>query len=127
MMITLSRRIAATPAAAWELLTTTRTWAHWGPTVTAVEPAEAVLTDGMEGRVRTPIGLWLPFRITQLDRYHSWTWSVCGIPGTSHRVDAVPGGCRVTFAVPGLAIPYLLICRLALQRIAAILEAGAGQ
>jgi hypothetical protein len=125
MMFTVSRCVAATPDAAWELLTSTGTWSQWGPSVTAVEPAEAVLAEALVGRVRTPFGLWLPFRITHLDEGHSWSWSVLGIPATTHQVDAVPGGCRVTFGVPGPAVPYLLCCRLALHRMAAHLEAGA--
>jgi hypothetical protein len=120
---TVSRFVAATPEAAWELLASTGTWTQWGPSVTAVEPANAVLSEGLAGRIRTPFGVWLPFRITHLQPQHSWTWSVLGIPATSHRVDAVPGGCRVTFGVPGLAVPYLLICRWGLHRIARNLEA----
>jgi hypothetical protein len=121
---TVSRFVAATPEAAWELLASTGSWLQWGPSITAVEPAHAVLSEGLAGRVRTPFGVWLPFRITDLQPQHSWTWSVLGIPATSHRVEAVPGGCRVTFGVPGPAVPYLLICRWALHRIARNLEAG---
>ncbi len=119
----MSRFVAATPEAAWELLASTGNWTQWGPSVTAVEPANAVLSEGLAGRIRTPFGVWLPFRITHLQPQHSWTWSVLGIPATSHRVDAVPGGCRVTFGVPDLAVPYLLICRWGLHRIARNLEA----
>jgi len=92
--------------------------------VTAVEPADTDLSEGLSGRVRTVIGFWLPFRITQVVQGRSWSWSVLGIASTSHQVDAVPGGCRVTFGVPALGFPYLLICHLALRRIATELEAG---
>jgi uncharacterized protein YndB with AHSA1/START domain len=126
MRFTVSRHVAAGPDAAWELLTSTRAWTRWGPSVTAVEPADAVVFEGLVGRVRTPVGLWLPFRITALVPGHSWAWSVLGIPATSHQVEAEPGGSRVTFGVPGPALPYLLVCRLALRRIAAALEAGPG-
>ncbi len=121
----MSQRIAATPGAAWQLLASTGTWTEWGPSVTAVEPAEAVLSEGLVGRVRTPLSVWLPFRITHLEPHRCWSWSILGIPATSHRVDALPGGCRVTFGVPVLAFPYLLICRSALRRIATSLEGGA--
>jgi len=119
-----SKCIAATPSAAWELLASTGTWTRWGPSVTAVEPADTDLAEGLTGRVRTAIGIWLPFRITHLDECRSWSWSVLGIPATSHEVDAIPGGCRVTFGVPFPGFPYLLICQLALGRIARELEAA---
>ena len=106
-MFTVTRTMAASPDAAWDLLASTGTWARWGPSVTAVEPADTLPSAGLVGRVRTPLGIWLPFRI---------------IPATSHRVDTAPGGCSVTFEVPGPALPYLLICRTALRRIAAEIE-----
>jgi hypothetical protein len=124
-MVTVSRRMAATPDAAWRLLASTAAWTRWGPSVTAVQPASAVVSAGMIGRVRTPLGLWFPFRITNVEPNRSWTWSVLGIPATTHRVDAVPGGCRVTFGVPAPAFPYLVVCRAALRRMASVLEAGA--
>ena len=123
----MSQCIAATPGAAWDLLATTGTWTRWGPSVTAVEPADTFLSEGLNGRVRTVIGIWLPFRITHVDQRHSWSWSVLGIPATSHQVDAVPGGCRVTFGVPSVGFPYLLICQLALRRIARELEAASDE
>jgi hypothetical protein len=90
--------------------------------VVAVEPADATISMGMRGRVRTPVGVWLPFRITGFAPPHTWSWSVLTIPATSHSVQAVPGGCRIAFGAPGPAWPYLVVCRIALGRIAAILE-----
>jgi hypothetical protein len=77
----------------------------------------------MRGRVRTPLGIWLAFEITACDPPHSWAWSVLSIPATSHAIAAVDGGCRVSFSVPAPAFAYLAVCRLALARIAAQLEA----
>jgi len=124
MRLTVSRSVAASPDAAWKLVSSTGSWTRWGPSVTAVQPASAVVSEGMIGRVRTPLGLWFPFRITRVEPHHSWSWSVLGVPATTHQVDPVPGGCRVTFGVPLPAFPYLLVCRLALRRIASALEAG---
>lgn len=124
-MRSVSRQVAATPAAAWDLLVSTRTWPLWGPSVVAVEPAEATIRMGLQGRVRTPVGVWLPFRITSYDPPHSWSWSVLGISATSHTVEAVPGGCRISFGVPTPALPYLVVCRLALNRITELLEPSA--
>ena len=123
-MITVSRCVEATPEAAWDVLASTRAWTRWGPSVTAVDPADSTISSGMRGRVRTPVGIWLPFRITGFDPPHRWAWSVLGIPATSHRVDPAPGGCRISFGVPVAAFPYLLVCRVALRRIAELLAAA---
>lgn len=123
-MASVSRVVAASPESAWELLSSTRTWPVWGPSVTAVEPADATIHTGMRGRLRTPVGVWLPFRITSCDAPRSWGWSVGGVPATSHTVDVVPGGCRIGFAVAAPALPYLVVCRIALGRIADMLESG---
>ena len=127
MRFTVSRCIAAPPSAAWELLSATDSWTRWGPSVTAVEPSDSELAHGLRGRVRTPIGIWLPFRITDLEEQRSWSWTILGIPATSHHVDAAPEGCRVTFSVPFIGYPYLLVCQLALKNIARELEAADGR
>jgi len=120
--LTVSRLVRAPPEDAWALISATDTWPLWGPSVSAVEPASARLALGMRGRVRTPLGLWIPFTITGFDPPHSWAWSVLSIPATSHAVAPAPGGCRVSFDVPAPAFPYLAVCRLALERIATLLE-----
>lgn len=125
-MPSVTRVVAASPEAAWELLTSTRTWPRWGPSVVAVEPSDGTIHAGMRGRVRTPVGVWLPFRITNCDPPRTWGWSVGPIPATSHTVEAVPGGCRIGFAVALPALPYLVVCQVALGRIAALLEGGDG-
>ena len=122
MTIGVSRTVAAPPAAAWDLLTSTGTWTRWGPSVSAVDPPDAPLYAGLAGRVRTPVGIWLPFRITDVVPLHTWTWSILGLPATGHTVDSVPGGCRITFGVPPVAALYLPVCWWALRRIASELE-----
>ncbi|MDE3205533.1 MAG: SRPBCC family protein [Acidobacteriota bacterium] len=124
-MAAVSRTVAATPEAAWELLASTRTWAMWGPSVTAVDPPDATIEAGMHGRVRTPLGPWLPFCITRCDPPRSWAWTVLGIPATTHTITPVPGGCRISFGAPTVALPYLAVCRVALGRIARLLETTA--
>lgn len=115
--------VLAPAAAAWELLTDTRRWPEWGPSVTNVESAERYIGPGASGRVQTIIGLWLPFRISEYVAGRRWSWEVAGIPATGHRVEALgPGHCRVVFEVPLLAAPYLAVCRLAAERIRRILE-----
>ena len=116
------------PAAAWALLTDTRRWPEWGPTVSAAtvtSSASPFVATGSTGRVRTPVGVWLPFEVTEFDEGHRWSWRVTGVPATSHEVEpAGADGCRVSFLVPTAAAPYLAVCALALRRIERLLTGG---
>jgi hypothetical protein len=117
--------VPAEPSAAWQLLTDTRTWPSWGPTIRAVTvdapDGGPVIVSGTTGSVRTVAGLTLPFRVVEVDPAGRWTWRVAGVPATGHRVEAHPDGCRVVFEVPVLAAPYAAVCRLALRRIRGLL------
>ena len=107
----------------WELLTDTTTWPQWGASVTAVDCDSRFIRQGTEGRVKTAVGIWLPFSITEYQEGQFWSWKVAGIPATGHRVETQEDGlCKVTFEVPLLAVPYTYICNIALDRIARILE-----
>ncbi len=78
---------------------------------------------GTEGRIKTAVGIWLPFSITEYKEGHFWSWKVGGIRTTGHRVETQEEGlCKLTFEVPVLAAPYVYICKIALDRIAGILE-----
>jgi len=123
MSPSVSRLVRADPAAAWDVLARTAAWPDWGPSVSGVDPVDAVVTPGLTGRVRTPVGLWLPFRVTSAEVGRSWSWSVAGVPATGHTITAEPGGCRIAFTVPWAAAPYLAVCRAALGRLATLLEA----
>ena len=118
-----AREVPAAPAAAWRLLTDLDAWPRWGPTVTAAELTGGGrrLTGGTRGRVRTPVGLWLPFAVTAFEPGYRWVWRVAGVPATGHRVEPHAGGCRVVFEVPVLAAAYAPVCHRALDRIAALL------
>ena len=119
--------VRAPGAAAWELLTDTRRWTEWGPSISGVECTERFIGPGTIGWVRTVIGLRLPFRITEFEPGRRWCWAVAGIPATGHRVEPLaPDRCRVVFEVPLPAAPYLAVCRLAALRIRSILEGGRG-
>ncbi len=120
--VSASRFVHVPPEQAWALLSDAGTWSTWGPTVSAAEPVGEQLRLGLRGRVRTPVGLWLPFQITAFDPPRSWAWSVLSIPATNHVIAPAPGGCRVSFAVPTPAFAYLAVCRLALERIVTLLE-----
>jgi hypothetical protein len=115
--------IKAPCSAAWDLLIDTQRWPEWGPSVARVDCADRYIAPGSVGRVQTAFGPWLSFQITEFIAGQYWHWKVAGIPATGHRVLSIgPSLCRVVFEVPVLAAPYLIVCRLAAQRINNILE-----
>lgn len=129
MALSASRFIPVPPAQAWALLIDVARWPDWGPSITsatldrAAAPGPGVLTPGSTGTVRTALGPALKFRVTDFLPGRYWAWSVAGVPATGHRVDPAAGGCTVTFTVPWWAPGYLLVCHLALRRIARLLSA----
>ena len=114
-----SARIPAPAAVAWALLTDTHAWPQWGPSVRAVDTPTRFITAGLRGRVQTTLGPWLPFEITDWEEGSHWSWTVAGIPATGHLVEATgPDRCSVTFTIPAWAPFYVLVCRIALRRLA---------
>jgi hypothetical protein len=118
--ILVSRRMAAEPRAAWDLLIDTDRWPEWGPSVRAVKSTSRYIDAGTTGRVQVPGGLWIPFEITACADFR-WTWRVARIPATGHRVEEASDGCRVGFELSPLAAPYVPVCTRALDRIASLL------
>jgi len=117
-MILTSLDIPVPAAVAWRLLTDTEAWPRWGPSVRAVDAPARRIGPGMRGRVKTALGLWLPFGITDWEAGRRWSWRVAGVPATDHVVERLgPGRCRVAFAVPRWAPFYLPVCRAALRRL----------
>jgi len=109
----------AVPAeSAWRVLTDLSLWSQWGPTVQGAELDDAgPLRLGSRGKVWTPVGVPLPFEITEFDEGSAWAWKVLGVSATRHVVTAHSQGCRVSFGVPLWAPAYLPVCALALKRI----------
>ncbi len=117
-MLTVERAMAVPSAAAWRVLTDLDTWPQWGPTVQRAELAgPGPLRLGSRGTVWAPLGVALPFEVTEFDDGHRWAWKVAGVPATRHVVTPRPGGCVVSFGVPVWAPPYLVVCAAALVRI----------
>ena len=88
-----------------------------------VECDNRFIRQGTEGRVKTAVGIWMPFSISEYDEGHFWSWKVGGIPATGHRIEHQDNGlCKLTFEVPLVAAPYAYICRIALDRIAGIVD-----
>jgi uncharacterized protein YndB with AHSA1/START domain len=122
MALEVGRELAAPAETAWDLLVDTVRWPAWGPTVAGAEITGGGdgtrITLGATGTVRTPVGLSLPFRITDLEPGRRWAWAVAGVAATAHRVEALgPQRCRVTFEVPRWAAPYTAVCAVALRRL----------
>jgi uncharacterized protein YndB with AHSA1/START domain len=117
-MPTVERRVAAPAAAVWGVLTDLDAWPRWGPSVQRAELDDAVpLTGGSRGRVWTPIGIALPFEITEFEPERKWAWRVAGVPATTHGVDPEGHACRVWMSAPVWAPAYLPVLAVALRRI----------
>jgi uncharacterized protein YndB with AHSA1/START domain len=111
--------IAAPAATMWELLAQPHRWPEWGPSVRKVECSDDEVRPGTHGRVRTPIGLWLPFTITAVEPGRTWHWRVAGLAATGHRVEPVDvHHTRVAFEIPVWGFPYAIVCRAALRNLA---------
>ena len=111
------RKIDASAERVWALLVEPANWPAWGPSVTAVDCPATRIEAGTTGRVQIVGGIWLPFEVTACEDYR-WTWKIGRITATGHRVFPIgPGRCRAAFEVPLLAVPYALVCWIALRRL----------
>jgi len=78
------------------------------------------LGPGSTGRVRTAVGVSLPFVVTDWELGHRWAWRVAGIPATGHRVEPLGAdSCRAVIEVPLWAGAYAALCWVALGRLGA--------
>lgn len=118
--LTVDRRIPVPPAVVWGLLVDLDAWPSWGLSVRRAELDGTTFGRGSTGRVWTVAGVSLPFVITRFEAGLSWSWSVAGVPATSHRVEPDQHGCLVSLGVLWWAPAYLLVCAIALRRLAAL-------
>lgn len=118
-MLTVSRVIAAPPDVVWGLLVDLDAWPRWGPTVGLAWLGDGAtqIHERSTGKVQPPLGPALPFTITEFVPGRRWSWRVAGIPATTHAVEPVGAGTRVTFGVPLWAPAYLAVCAIALRRL----------
>ena len=115
--------IRADRSVVWRLVAEFGHWPSWGLSVRGVEAPVDEVAPGVQGRVRTVIGIRLPFLITSVVPGESWTWKVAGIPATSHTVvDRGDGRLEVSFGVPWVAAPYLVVLWLSLRKLRALAE-----
>jgi uncharacterized protein YndB with AHSA1/START domain len=117
----ITRVIAAPASTLWTLLAQPRHWPKWGPSVRDVECSDDEIRPGTHGRVRTPMGPWLPFTITAVEPGRTWHWRVAGLAATGHRIEPVDANrTRVVFEIPAWGLPYAVVCRAALRNLARI-------
>ena len=116
--IEVGREIASSPEQVWNFLIDTTMWSKWGPSVVDVECIHQFIAKGYSGRVKTIVGFWIPFIITDYKELSYWNWRVGSVDATGHRIFCIDENtCRVFFDMPWWAIFYLPMCYLALRRI----------
>ena len=112
------RVIEAPASRVWDVLARFAYWPEWGPSVREVRCGEDVVRVGLTGQVRTPLGVWIPFEITEVVPGCRWGWRVLGREATGHEVEPLGSGrCLLRFTMPSWALPYALVCEVALRRI----------
>ena len=122
-LIKASRIIHAPPQKLWDLLTDTTAWMDWGPSIKEIDCEHRYIQTGSKGRIKTVLGFWAPFIITEVNDLRYWSWRVFHIRATGHRIETIDATCcRLVFEVPFWAAPYALICQVAASRIAHLLK-----
>ena len=113
------KKINAPLERVWDILIDTRQWPVWGPSVRRVDCPQRYIYSGLQGRLKTAVGIWVTFEITTCEAPAFWDWKVSGFAATGHRLKKLnENSCELIFEVPFAAFPYALICRQAANRIA---------
>ena len=107
----------------WEILTDTTYWKIWGPSVSSIRCKDRFIQSGTTGQVKVLGLIWLPFIITDFVPQKNWSWRVINIHATGHRLESISTNqCCLIFEVPIIAFPYILICKIAIQKIKQLAE-----
>jgi hypothetical protein len=121
--IEISKIANASSETLWRILTDTTQWVIWGLSIRSVECTHKVIQKGSKGQIRTALGFWLPFEVTDHFSGRFWSWSVGGIRATGHGIEPLSKGrCRLVFLVPLWAAAYVIICHMAIRRIVLLAE-----
>lgn len=122
-----SCKIEASAERVWQIITDTTLWPVWGPSVIDVSCSERYISANSSGHVKTALGFWLPFKVTQYTHAVYWGWCIGSVPATGHRIDPVNGHCcRLVFDMAWYAFPYVTVCFFALRKIRQLIEDGRG-
>jgi uncharacterized protein YndB with AHSA1/START domain len=112
------RTISEPQRKVWELLTNTKYWPMWGPSIQSVAPRDTKIILGTKGSVKTVFGFHVSFVITKFEEQNVWDWDTCGLPVTGHTIRSIsPHSTEVIFDLPVLLAPYALFCWMALHKI----------
>ena len=116
--ISICKQIDASPAVVWDVLTDTRLWPTWGPSILAVECSDRFIGRSSRGRIKTLLLFWLPFSIIEFRPMDYWNWRVGPLTATGHKLNqAGDNSCNLCFEMSRWAVFYLPVCWLALLNI----------
>ncbi|MDJ0952768.1 MAG: SRPBCC family protein [Acidimicrobiia bacterium] len=115
--ISSSIEIAASPDLVWPHIAQFDRWPAWGLSITAVESNADQVAPGVTGRVRTPVGFWLPFTIEDVTPESYWDWRVAGVRATGHHLEPTAIGTRVRFTAPWIVAPYTVMMAASLRKL----------
>ncbi len=123
-VLTLHATGAAPPAQVWRRYASLDRWPDWSPLIGGVDADERRLRPGLRGVVHGPLGVPVPFVVTDVDAAAMrWTWRARVGPFAltiDHGVDAAGEGTRTWLRVRGLlpaVLGYAPLAQLALQRL----------
>lgn len=122
MHIEVSEAIEAPRSKVWDLLTYTDRWAEWSPFVSDVDASRRRINKGTTGHVRTPLGVRVPFKVTEYEGEEYWKWDIARVPATGHRVGRASGKTVVAIEVPLYAAGSAPLCRRALDSLREVAE-----
>ncbi|MDJ0497776.1 MAG: SRPBCC family protein [Acidimicrobiia bacterium] len=122
--ITSAVEIAASADRIWPFVAEFERWPQWGLSVNQVDSDARQVGPGVTGRVRTPLGFWVPFTIGEVIPGSFWDWSVAGVPATGHRLEPRGASTRVEFTAPWVVAPYKLVMALSLRKLKRVVEAS---
>jgi len=116
--ISVCKVISASPEAVWDILTDTRLWPAWGPSLLNVDCNDRYIKLDSKGRVKTLFLFWLPFTVTKFRHMHFWTWNIGPVKATGHTLTRKNEMfCELCFDMAWWAAIYISVCWLALVKI----------
>lgn len=122
MHIEVSQAIEAPRSKVWGLLTYTDRWEEWSPFVSGVDSSRKRINRGTTGRIKTPVGVRVPFEVTEYESDEYWKWDVARIPATGHRLARASGKTVVAIEVPLYAAGSAPLCRRGLDNLCELAE-----